>query len=329
MTNDSSKKRQYLPALEGLEVRDLLSATAVRASARHPSGPNLNLEVASVTAAYAGASSVNLSNAPQAKSSVTPSWVSESFLQSVASQLYSPVTTTTSITVGNQTFPPGTYTVPQPTPSEIRRQTFWLQFQGTYSVGAPRFSNQSSTVHIYSDGRSATSNQSLNGRAQIIVFPPADPTMTPTTLDPIAGQVTGLMSFFSANILQSGSVLFAEVTNVPGVASNDPTALDHGLPSHLEFLIDPGGVSGGVYGTPAYATTPATITNASTGQPQGLIGGNGGAVAFNQGAGVVDIKYIPQRGPHGAIAQSGKVIVRVQGLINTTGVLNPIYAGIN
>ena len=26
---------------------------------------------------------------------------------------------------------------------------------------------------------------------------------------------------------------------MPGVASNDPTALDHGLPSHLEFLIDP------------------------------------------------------------------------------------------
>ncbi len=67
----------------------------------------------------------------------------------------------------------------------------------------------------------------------------------------------------------------------------------------------------------------------STGQAVPLTGGNGGAVAFNQGAGLVDITYIPERGRHGAATQSGKVIVRVQGLINTTGVLNPIYAGIN
>ena len=137
------------------------------------------------------------------------------------------------------------------------------------------------------------------------------------------------MSLFAANILQSGSVLFAEMTNVPGVASNDPSALDHGLPSRLEFLIDPGGLSGGVYSTPAYTTTPATLTNASTGQAVPLTGGNGGAVAFTQGAGLVDITYIPEQGRHGAAMQSGKVIVRIQGLINTTGVLSPIYAGIN
>jgi hypothetical protein len=211
----------------------------------------------------------------------------------------------------------------------VRRQTFWLEFQGTYTVGAPRFSNQSATIHIYSNGRSATSNASLNGRAQLILFPPANPTATPTTLDPIAGQVTGLLSAFSANILQSGSVLFAEVTNAPGIASNDPSALNHGLPSHLEFLIDPNGVSGGLFSTPSYATTPATVTDPLTGQPLAPIAGNGGAVAFNQGAGAVDISYIPEKGRHAGAIQSGKVIVRVQGLINTTGVLNPIYKGIN
>ena len=63
------------------------------------------------------------------------------------------------------------------------------QFQGTYTVGAPRFSNQASTIHIYSDGRSVTSNQFLNGRGQILFVPPSDPTATPTTLDPVAGQV--------------------------------------------------------------------------------------------------------------------------------------------
>ena len=328
MTKDI-RPRRCRPSLERLEAREMLSALAVRAaSARHEMTPNLNLVVASDTAAYTGATSVKLSNAT-GKSAGTPSWVNESFLQSLVGQLYGPVTTTAPISVGKETFPAGTYSVPQPTPSEVRRQTFWLEFQGTYTVGAPRFSNQSSTVHIYSDGRSAQSNASLNGRAELILFPPADPTATPTTLDPIAGQVTGLLSVFSANVLQSGSVLFAEVTNVPGVASNDPTALNHGLPSHLEFLIDPNGVSGGLFSTPSYATTPATVTDPATGQPLAPIAGNGGAVAFNQGAGLVDITYIPEKGPHGAAIQSGKVIVRVQGLINTTGVLNPIYKGIN
>ena len=53
------------------------------------------------------------------------------------------------------------------------------------------------------------------------------------------------------------------------------------------------------------------------------------AAAPAEGAGLVDIKYNPTAGPHGAILQSGKVTVRVQGLLNTTGVLNPIYKGIN
>ena len=38
-----------------------------------------------------------------------------------------------------------------------------------------------------------TSNQFLNGRAQVLLFPPADPTAKPTTDDPVAGQVAGLM----------------------------------------------------------------------------------------------------------------------------------------
>jgi hypothetical protein len=329
MTKDA-RPRRCRPSLEGLEVRDLPSALAVHATtSHHEKSPSLNLMIASETAAYTGATSAVLSNAISKKSSGTPAWVNESFLQSLAGQLFGPITTTSPITVGNQTFPAGTYAVPQPTAAEVRRETFWLQFQGTYTIGAPRFSNQSATIHIYSNGRSANSNATLNGRAQLILFPPADPTATPTSLDPIAGQVTGLLSVFSANILQSGSVLFGDVTNVPGVASNDPTALDHGLPSHLEFSLDPNGVTGGVFATPAYTTTPATVIDPATGKPVESIGGNGGAVANTTGAGLVDIKYSPTAGPHGAVLQSGTVTVRVQGLLNTTGVLNPIYKGIN
>ena len=55
---------------------------------------------------------------------------------------------------------------------------------------------------------------------------------------------------FPANALQSGTSLFAEITNRPDVASNDPSMLDHGMPAHLQFTIDPGGVSGGLYSRP-------------------------------------------------------------------------------
>ncbi len=270
-----------------------------------------------------------LAQASGVQAAATPSWVNHSLLDSIASQLYAPITTTQPVQVGNQVFPPGTYSVPQPTQSEIRRETFWAEFVGHYSVGPPRFSNQSATIHIYSNGRSVSSNQFLTGRGQVLLFPPADPTATPTTEDPVAGQVVAQISLFAANVLQSGTVLFAQATNVPGVASNDPGALDHGLPSHLAFQIDPGGVSGGTYSTPAYTTTPPTITDPTTRQALPLEGGSGGAVAFNQGAGIIDIKYEPDNHLRARASQSGTVVVKMQGLINVTGVLNPLYKGIN
>jgi hypothetical protein len=293
----------------------------------HAGGPYLNLIVANDPAPRHGGTPDQARRTGSVEGA--PAWVSKSLLQSLAAELYAPITTTTPINVGSQTFPAGTYSVPQPTADEIRRETFWAEFTGRYWVGPPRFANQSSTIHIYSDGRSVTSNQFLNGRGQVLIFPPSDPTATPTTEDPVAGKVTGLMSLFAANILQSGTVLFAQVSNAPGVASNDPAALDHGLPSHLEFRIDPGGVSGGLYGTPQFTTTPATITSAATGQAISLTGGSGGAVAYNQGAGIVDIQYKPDNRLRAVARQSGTVTVRIQGLNNLTGVLNPLYKGIN
>jgi hypothetical protein len=275
---------RYRPGLERLEARDLPST------------------LHAATPASAGRST-------------------SSIISGLVNSLYAPVTTTAPITVGNQMFPAGTYTVPQPTAAEVRRETLTVKFVGTYYVGPPRFSNQSETIHIYSNGKNVTSNWFLHGRAQLILFPPADPTAQPTTNDPVAGQLTGLAAMYAANVLQSGSVLFADVTNVPGVASNDPAALDHGLPSHLEFRIDPGGVSGGIFTTPAYTTTPATTVP--------LIGGAGGAVAYNQGAGFINLKYFPAERPGGGARQSGKVIVTLEGMTNLTGVANPLYKGIN
>jgi hypothetical protein len=297
MSRDHGQRR-YRPRIEGLEGRDLPSGLGTSVE-RQVTSPRVSATVYRTT---------NPVDATKGGHDGLPSWVSESYLQSVANTLYAPVDGSA---------------VPRPTPSEVRRQTFWIQFKGHYSVGAPRFSDQASTIHIYSNGRSATSNQSLNGRAQLLIFPPADPTATPTTNDPIAGNIAGLFTMFTANTLQSGDSLFAQLTNVSGVASNDPSALDHGLPSELSFTIDPGGVSGGIYSTPAYTVTTAE------GQSSAINGGSAGAVAFNQGGGRVEITYEPTRGRNGAASESGTVIVRMQGLINTTGVTNALYKGIN
>jgi hypothetical protein len=332
-----------LPGLERLEDRDLPSALMVQGQPvkRHDGGPSLNLTVLYPAGTLSpsgagraargarGRTAAGVSQSSSGQGSANPPWVSQALLQSLAEELYSPITTTQPIKVGNQVFPPGTYAVPQPSKAEIRRETFWAEWVGHYSVGAPRFANQSATIHIYSDGRNVSSNQSLLGRGQVLLFPPADPTAKPTTEDPVAGLTVGLISLFSANVLQSGTVLFAQASNLPGVASNDPSALDHGLPSHLQFQIDPAGVSGGTYSTPAYATTPPTITNPATGAALLATGGSGGAVAYNQGAGIIDIKYMPNNHLRAGARQSGTVVVRMQGLINVTGVLNPLYKGIN
>lgn len=254
----------------------------------------------------------------------TPPWVRPAILQEVTAALYAPITTTTDTTVGGQTFPAGTYAVPQPTPAEIHRETFWMEFVGHYYVGAPRFSNQSATIHIYSNGRDVTSNQTLNARAQLLLLPPADPSASPTANDPMAGQVAGLLSLFPANALQSGSSLFAEVANLPGVPSDSSRFKDHGLPAHVQFIIDPGGVTGGIYSVPAY-----TVFTPGVGESTPITEGNGGAVGFSQGAGEVDIEYIPTRHPRAIASRSGTAIVRVQGLLNLTGVANPLYSGIN
>jgi hypothetical protein len=320
-------RTHFRPVLEGLEIRDLPSGLVSGSRSTTPSLARLEALIQARQNAVSAAANPGVSTKGQSAS--TPAWVNPSLLQGLATTLYQPITTTTPIRIGSQIFPPGAYSVPQPTPAEIQRETFWAEFSGTYYVGAPRFSNQSATIHIYSNGKSVASNQFSHGRGQLLLFPPADPTATPNTSDPLAGRVAGLLFLNAANVLQSGTLLFAEVTNLPGVASNDPTTLDHGLPSHLSFAIDPGGVTGGIYVVPAFTTTPATLTSATTGVPVALTGGSGGAVATNQGAGVVDITYVPDSHPRAGAVQSGKVLVRVQGLLNVTGAINPLLQAIN
>lgn len=303
--NREHRSKQCRPRLEDLEPREMPSTVPSVGSAPKPAASAA--QVASPSSTPAG----------------LPPWVKPSILQQTAQTLYGPITTTSDTTVGGTTFPPGTYTVPQPTPGELARQTFWMQFVGHYYVGAPRFSNQSATIHIYSNGRNVQSNQSSHSRAQLLLLPPADPSASPTPNDPMAGQVAGLLSMFPANALQSGSSFFADAHNLPDVPSNDPNFLDHGLPAHMQFILEPNGITAGIYSYPTY-----TVYTPGVGESATTTGGNGGAVSV-QGAGEIDIQYIPNNHLRGRAAQSGTAIVRVQGLLNLTGVTNPLYKGIN
>jgi hypothetical protein len=327
------RRRRYSPSLEGLEVRALLTAphpSGHLADLPNPSGPSLNLIVANSPGAAAISRPASRVPPTKGQTTATPPWVNESLIQTLAAKVSAPITTTVPIKIGNTVFPPGTYPVPQPTQAEIHRETFWAEFVGRYSVGPPRFSNQAVTIHIYSNGRDARSNLFLSGRAQVLLFPPADPTATPTTNDPLAGQVVGLVTLFPANVLQSGTSFFLDAINLPGVASNDPSALDHGLPSRLQLILDPSAPVGGMGLTASSLTTPPVQTNANTGQAIAPIGGSAGAAAYNQGLAVLDIKYSPDNRLRAGAEQSGVVLVRMQGVIKPTGgVSNILYPGIN
>ncbi len=329
----SPTRRRYFPSLEGLEGRELLSAqhsAGHAVSVQSPKGPDLNIVVAKSNDGAASDRGANRAPPTKGQASATPPWVNESLIESLAAQVYSPITTSVPIKIGSTVFPPGTYSVPQPTQAEIHRETFWAEFVGRYSVGPPRFSNQAVTIHIYSNGRNVSSNLFLSGRGQVLLFPPADPTATPTTDDPVAGQVAGLVTLFPANILQSGSSFFLDATNLPGVASNDPAALNHGLPSQLRIILDAQAPVGGLGLNPESLTTPPIATNAITGEAIPPIGSSAGAAAYTQGLGVLDITYSPDNRLRAGAIQSGVVLVRMQGVIKPAGsVANPLYVGIN
>src|SRR5262249_11693003 len=108
--------------------------------------------------------------------------------------------------------PPGT-----PTPREIHRQTFTARWVGKYTIGAPRFSDRASTIHLY--GVSGGSNQFLRGKFDIAIFPPSDPGATPTPGNPYANQITGVAALFGQNYLQSGSMAVLDLNGAPAPGS--------------------------------------------------------------------------------------------------------------
>jgi hypothetical protein len=176
-----------------------------------------------------------------------------------------------------------------PTSRELKNQLFTAQWEGLYTVGSPRFSDRASTIHAYAV--SGGSNQFLKGKLNITLFPPADPSATPTPGNPYANQVTGIAGLFPQDLLQSGSVLVLDLNSTPGPGSNPLT-----LPTELSWTYD---------------------KNASA-------GGFAAPQQFTQGTGSLMIKWIPDAHPLPGTMGSGKMIVKFVGLINLSRVVNPI-----
>ena len=184
---------------------------------------------------------------------------------------------------------PNSQTPMTPTPSEVRRQVFVARWIGQYTVGQPRFSDRASTIHAY--GVSGGSNQFLKGKLNLTLFPPSDPNATPTPGDPYANALTGVAGLFPQDLLQSSSAL---VLDLNGTSSSGTGA--NGLPTHLTWTYD-SNTSAGAYAAP---------------------------IGFVQGAGTLDLKWIPDAHPVAGTEGSGKVIVTFQGLINTSHLVSPI-----
>ena len=257
------------PGLEGLETRELLSAaspaTIGAASRPVPARP------AAILAHPDSPNGLLGKRAPG-------SFLDPALLQQVATAIYNPNT------------PPGT-----PTSQEIRRETFTARWVGKYTIGPPRFSDRASTIHLY--GVTGGSNQFYKGKFNIAIYPPADPSATPTPGNLFANQVTGTAALFGQNYLQSGSMTVLDLHGTPAPGSS-PDA----LPNRLSWAYD-ANTSAGPYAAPG-----------------GVVPGSG----FTQGAGVVDLHYFPDTHPLPGTNGSGRVVLTFQGLINYSGIVSPV-----
>ena len=182
--------------------------------------------------------------------------------------------------------PPGT-----PTPAELKRESFASRWVGQYTIGSPRFSDRSSTIFLY--GKTGGSNQFLKGKFEISLFPPADPNAAPTPGNPLANQVTGIASLYGQSYLQSGSMLVLDLNG---------TASPNALPSQMTWAYD-ANTSAGPYAAPG-----------------NVVAGGG----FTRGAGAVVFQWQPDAHPQPGTEGSGRVIVTFEGLIQASGIMNPI-----
>jgi len=201
-------RRELVLALEGLEVRALLSYAALyaRADLRAASMP------AELKFAPASSSSAAASSTAQATStSATAATVG-------ANIRIPPILKT----LAEINYPPGTS--PQPTNRELVREAISANFSGSYTAGPGRFSNQAMSINLVAFGGA---NFSYHTNLTGVVYTPADPATS---------SAVGIITLFPRNVLTSG----AQFTYDLSATGNDK----HGLPNEFTAMTDQGQSSG-------------------------------------------------------------------------------------
>jgi hypothetical protein len=204
-------RRDLVLALEGLEVRALLSYAALyaRADLRAASIP-AHLDFAPASSSTAAASSTAQANSSSAAAAATAS---------VGANIRIPPILKT---LANIVYPPGTS--PQPTNRELVRQAVSANFSGDYTSGPGRFTDQAKTINLTAFGGA---NFSFHTNLTGVFYTPINPTSS----------AVGLITLFPRNVLTSGAEFSYDLT----ATGSDK----HGLPNEFSAVADQG-ESGGI-----------------------------------------------------------------------------------
>jgi hypothetical protein len=213
-------------------------------------------------------------------------------------------------------YPPGT---PQPTATEIQRESFDFKGTGRYTIGPGRFSDQAITIHGY--GKPGTSNQSRRFHFQFLI---AEPPNTATNQT-----VYGNINFVAGNYLQNSADLILDFVGPRGSEAN-------GLPTHLYWTSDANSSSSGPFAEtgaayPGSSNFPADYINAQGVPVSPLSQGLPPTSVDNWGLGLGDatFRYIPDAHPVPGSLGSGSVILVMHGLRNDTGAQSQADKNIN
>ncbi len=194
--------------------------------------------------------------------------------------------------------------MPQPTPAEVRRESFVAKGYGEYTVGSGRFNTQSIVIHGF--GKPASSNFSSTSHFQFVIAEPSNPSLA----------VTGVAQFLVEDYPSTGGNLILDLVGPTGTEVN-------GLPTRLNWVHDP--ASGTIFtGTgsalPDYSKFPANYFNASGDLTNPFdLSGPTSVDNWNTGLGDATFRYFPSKHPIKGTLGSGTVVIVFRGLINSSG----------
>lgn len=113
----------------------------------------------------------------------------------------------------------------QPTPHELRREAFSARYQGTYTIGPGRFTDQAEQIFFVGAGNSSAFR---HANMQMDFFIPVNP----------SGTITGQVSMFVKNYSNTGNLLILDL-------QGNMQSLFHGVPTQFTWTVN--GSSAGTF----------------------------------------------------------------------------------